>query len=248
MVPAHERLAPDTCTRRHRHERLVVHLELVSVDGTTEGGLEVETLGRTRSHRVGIEHHVVARATLGLGLVHRNVRIVEDVVARLFGAREGDTDAERRHGLVAVAEADRLAQLAEDPTGNVDRVVGVAHVLEQHGEFVTTEASQQVARAQRLLQPFCHRDQQLVARVVAEAVVDQLEAVDVSEEHRVRLVASARTPDRVIEVIEEEATVRQGRERVVERVLRELLLEDLALGDVPERDHGADRLVAVDDR
>ena len=56
--------------------------------------------------------------------------------------------------------------------------------------------------------------QQPVARQVAEAVVDELELVDVEEQHRDLAVGSLGARERVIEAIDEERAVRQSREGI----------------------------------
>ena len=53
----------------------------------------------------------------------------------------------------------------------------------QDAEFVATEASHQVAVTHRLANDLGHGHQQLVAGVVAEAVVDALEVIDVEKHH-----------------------------------------------------------------
>ena len=55
-------------------------------------------------------------------------------------------------------------------------------VLEQHGELVAAEAGDGVAGSDRL-EALGDLDQERVAGIVPEAVVDQLEPVEVEEEH-----------------------------------------------------------------
>ena len=73
-----------------------------------------------------------------------------------------------------------------DPLGDPGRAALAADVLGQDRELVAAEAGDRVARAQRLLEPRGDRREQLVAGRVAEAVVDELELVEVEEEHRDR--------------------------------------------------------------
>ena len=56
--------------------------------------------------------------------------------------------------------------------------------VEQHGELVAAEPRHGVPGAQRGRDAAGERDQQVVADGVAEAVVDELEAVDVEEQDR----------------------------------------------------------------
>ena len=73
---------------------------------------------------------------------------------------------------------------------------------------------------------------QLVAERVAEAVVDDLEAVQVQEEHRgaALRMAALRAPDRLVQAVEEQDAVREAGERVVERVVLEAALGLAAVG------------------
>jgi len=67
---------------------------------------------------------------------------------------------------------------------------------------------------------------------VPEAVVDDLEVVDVGEEHRDGSVGAAGARQRELEPVEEDHAVRQPGEGVVRRLVLEALLERLALADV----------------
>ena len=64
------------------------------------------------------------------------------------------------------------------------RVLLAAQVLAQQHELVAAEARRRVARPQHAAQPLGDRQQELVAGRVARAVVDDLEVVEVEEEHR----------------------------------------------------------------
>ena len=72
-------------------------------------------------------------------------------------------------------------------------------------------------------------DEQLVAGIVAQAVVDVLEAVEVEEHHADARLRALATRDRLTQPVEEQQTVREPGERVVHRLVREPLLERLAL-------------------
>ena len=60
----------------------------------------------------------------------------------------------------------------------------VAELVQENRELVAAQPGERVALPQARLEPARHRDQQLVAHQVAEAVVDDLEAVEVEIEHR----------------------------------------------------------------
>jgi hypothetical protein len=68
---------------------------------------------------------------------------------------------------------------------------------------------------------------------VTERVVDRLEVVQVHEQDRHRQVGPRQALQRVLDAVAEQRSVREPRDRVVERLVRQLLLECLALRDVP---------------
>ena len=67
---------------------------------------------------------------------------------------------------------------------------------------------------------------------MSEGVVDPLEAVEVEVEHGERSAPAGRLLQRVVQAVGEQRPVGEVGERVVERLMRELVLELLALGDV----------------
>ncbi len=94
-------------------------------------------------------------------------------------------------------------------------------VVEQERELVAAQARHRVVGPQRRFQPTGDGHQQLVAGRVAEAVVDDLEAVEVEEQHRRADggVVALRAPDRLVEAVDEQDAVRQAGEVVVQRVV-----------------------------
>ena len=105
-------------------------------------------------------------------------------------------------------------------------------LLEEERELVTAEAAGGVLGAQHRLQPLRDQAQQLVAGRVAERVVDGLELVEVDEQDRDPLLGA---PDeRVAEAVDEEDAVGQPGERIVERLVPELVLEVFPVADVDE--------------
>ena len=113
------------------------------------------------------------------------------------------------------------------------------------GELVAAEAREHVAVAQRDLQPAAGLAQQRIARLVPVAVVDELEAVDVDEQHGARRRAAPRQLP--LELARELGAVDEAGERIVLRGVRELELRQLALGDIGEDSLEAGRAVLTDD-
>ena len=137
-------------------------------------------------------------------------------------------------------EHDRFAQRDEDALRDLDRVVGVGERVHQHRELVAAEPRRGVADADAAHEPLAHDLQQRVARGVAEAVVHGLEVVEVDEQHGEVAAVALEPRRRVLDAVAEQRLVREPGERVVERLVRELVLEPAVLGDVAEAPHPAD--------
>ena len=117
----------------------------------------------------------------------------------------------------------------------VATAIAVGGRLEEDRELVATDARDGVGCPDRRGESCTDRSQQAVAREVAEAVVDVLEVVEVEEEHRHRRVGAVATVEGVHGSRAEEGAVRQPRDAVVECLVGQLVLEQLALADVPRR-------------
>lgn len=107
--------------------------------------------------------------------------------------------------------------------------------IQQDGVLVTAEAGDRVGGAHRPLDPAADLTQQDVAGRMAEAVVDQLEPVDVEEQDRERRTGPLHPLDRHEEVVQEQGSVGQPGERVVQRQPPQGLLGLLAVADVRQR-------------
>jgi hypothetical protein len=134
-------------------------------------------------------------------------------------------------------------QVLLDALGHPGGVGGGAQVLEEDGEVVAAQAGQGVPGAQRALEAAGDLDQEVVAGVVAEAVVDALEAIDVEVQHRERQGVAGLAlgpPEQVLDPVHEQGPVGQVGERVVQAMALELLGDALVLGDVAGDPEGAD--------
>ena len=111
--------------------------------------------------------------------------------------------------------------------------VGIVDLLNEHDELVAAEARDDVARAQALPQARGHLAQQHVARVVAECIVDDLEAIEIDEQHGDLAVVASRGLDReMCSNCAEHRAIRQPGEAVVRSEVLDALLRVLARGDV----------------
>jgi hypothetical protein len=90
-------------------------------------------------------------------------------------------------------------------------------------------------RAEALDETLRHGAQQPVSFRVTERVVDELELVQVDQEHAHQATLPPRLLDRGLEQVVEEVPVAEPGERVVVGQVAHLLLDELALGDVLHR-------------
>ena len=122
----------------------------------------------------------------------------------------------------------------------------VGEVVHQDDELVAAPARHRVARPHRGLQALRDHAQHLVADVVAEAVVDALEAVEVDEQQRHQAAAADRPGECLLQAVEQQGAVGQAGEEVVGGFVLQAGGDREGLGDIAEHDDAA--LAALADR
>ena len=159
---------------------------------------------------------------------------------------EGDRDADARaHEHVLAGDRDRHLEAAHQALGEIDGRDGIADVLDQDRELVAAEARGRVGRPHGLQQADGDRLQHLVAGGVAEAVVDRLEVVEVEEDDGDAGALARGAGEGVLDPVGEQRAVGQAGHGVVERLVRQLLLERRALARVAAVEHDAADVLVV---
>ena len=113
--------------------------------------------------------------------------------------------------ILAAGQRIRPADRVQDVLRDGGELARIGAILDQHDELVAAEPRHGVALAQVMAQPPRDVLQQAVARLVAEAVVDVLEAVEVDEEERELLAAPLRERERALQRVHEHRAVGQVR-------------------------------------
>ena len=109
-------------------------------------------------------------------------------------------------------------------------------------ELVTAKPCDGVGRSQHALQPRSDLLQQRIAAVVAERVVDVLEAIEVEQKDAKHRLVAARAEQRLPQTVAEQRAVGQSGQRIVQRLVLQRVGVRLALGDVAHcRDEEATR-------
>src|SRR5436190_14863967 len=79
-------------------------------------------------------------------------------------------------------DAEWLEQILLQPFRRMRRIGNVVDVIEDDGKFIAAQTRHHIAGTQAGFQPPRNADQQLVADVMTETVVDDLETVEVQKE------------------------------------------------------------------
>ena len=207
---------------RHVDLGLVVQFELLVLQRPAQVALERQALAGGGIHLAGKE--LVIAASHFLGVVHRAVRVAHQLAQPGAVIRvQADADADR-HVLLLAFHFQRQAQCVQDLLRDVGRDSRLGEGAEQHHEFVAAEAGHRILRANRLLQALGHGLQQLVAVMVAEAVVDGLEPVEVEKHQRKTLAGTIAGGNRLGDAVFQQAAVGQPRQAVVQRQVMQLLV------------------------
>ena len=139
--------------------------------------------------------------------------------------------AARKH--ILLGEPDRQPDAVDDPRGRRRRGGGVRYVVQKKGELVAAEPGQcgrPISGAPP--QPVCHFDEQAVAGLLAKAVVQQLEPVEIDQQDRASVTARlAVRIERLRQAREQEAAAAQPGQRIMVGVEQQLRLRPLPLRD-----------------
>ncbi len=213
-------------------------MQFVAGQRLAQFGGQLQARARFRVHQRRVETHAVA--LFGLRRIHRGVGIGDqrrriERVERITG----DADARADRDFVVV-DAVRLGQRRKQAVRQTHRVFAQAQAAHQHGELVAADAAGDVERRKLLGDARGGRRQQAVADGVAVAVVDDLERVEIDEEHRHGLACLLCRGDRAVAVLFELHAIDQPGQRVVPGQIFELQPVRFRHGDV-----GDDRDIAL---
>ncbi|MCY1428425.1 hypothetical protein D9M71_443080 [compost metagenome] len=123
-------------------------------------------------------------------------------------------------------------QVVEDALRYLLGVAVAGEVMKQYDEFVSAEAEQLVSGAQGVSQARCHFHQHAITDVVTEAIVDQLEAVEVDKQQRLVDTSLAWLHEGFLHLLIKAHTVGQAGQRVMLGGMLEALLGILACTDI----------------
>ena len=145
---------------------------------------------------------------------------------------------------MAVAAVDRKRRL-EDAGDALGQLIGrrlARDVLAEDHELIAAQPCDGVACPEAVHEPARHLEQELVSGVVAEGVVDELEVVEIHEQHRSAAVDALGPFEPVVQALAQQGSVGQAGERIVQGLVTDVLLGALALDRVGQHvGHGLEK-------
>ncbi len=114
-------------------------------------------------------------------------------------------------------------------------VFDLLQAAQQQHELVAAQPDHGIRVAHALRQPFRHHYQQRIADMVAHAVVDEFELVQIDEGHRQNIVVAGGEIDGLLQPVGQHRAVGQPGQHVVGGLVFDLLLVIFAFRDIFDR-------------
>ena len=134
-----------------------------------------------------------AIAAAALSFIHCRVRLANDCARSDFRIIGNDPAEAGRNRKNVLADTNRGLEGLDKASANFGDVIAGREICAQDNELVTTEASNGIGGPGLLLQAFSHSDQSLVPNLVAAAVVDLFETVEIEEQESYPALMSTAT-------------------------------------------------------
>ena len=213
MPPPEQRLRAHDATSLRLDDRLVVEHQLLAGNRLSEAALEGQPLRRLLVHGGGVELESVLPFILRP--VERGPRVLEQGLLVGPVLRKNARPHAQGHEQLAPLDLEGGLHGLEELDRDLARLLDAPKPAHEQGELVAPEPGEGVALAYHRLDAPPRLVKDPVSHRVAEGVVDDLEAVEVHEEHGHLAFVPPRAGEGDGEAIEEELPVRQLGERVV---------------------------------
>ncbi len=178
-----------------------------------ETRFHIEAIERLGVHFSGEVLELVSAGAFGF--VHRDVgAALEDVDVMAVLGEDGDADGGGNEELTAV-DFDGMGKRAQETPRDADGILFIGEVRQDDGEFVAAHPAKRVIFAQTGFEPLADGAEEAVAGVVAEGVIDELEAVEVDEHEADIAMLAARDGNRLVKTVFEKGAVGQSGERIM---------------------------------
>ncbi len=152
-------------------------------------------------------------------------------MARLGRRNRHHSDAHGNGGL-EVFEHNRRFDDAANMGRDRCRIFDASEAFAHDHELVTARAGDSVGSAESLLEPARHLDQDAIAAFVPDTVIDNLERIEVAEQHGHDVLRPGGARERDGEAIHDEQSIRETGERVVQAQVDQLGFRRFPFGHV----------------
>src|SRR5690606_717990 len=227
MLPAQQGFQAEQATAVQAQLGLVVQAQLIALQSQAQVVVEEQLVLGFGIQR--FTEYLQLLFAVGLGLVQGQTGMFEQgrriaAVQGRLGQADGAADADQ-----LVVDEQRLAESFQQLPGLLLATVQAA-VFQQQGELVAGKAGQRGLVGQAVAQAPGQAGEQFVAALVAQAVVDAFEVVDVHQQQAA--IAWRLALEVLVETVDEERTVAQPGQGVGVGKLFHALLLELLVGDV----------------
>lgn len=153
-------------------------MKIVAFDGTSQFVFDIQPPRHVLFHdRIKDSK---TRSALSLGLIHGRVSFLQHVGRDFTVATDADTDADGSKYFASTAQRNRCRHAVQNSLSNCGRTLFRRDVFDENCKFVATKAgNERIRHADRAFQPARYRHQHPITVVVAEAVVDEFEVIQI---------------------------------------------------------------------
>jgi hypothetical protein len=230
VLPAEQRLNPFEAFPVKIDAGLIVEDEFVSLQRVIEIIDEAELLVCARMH--GSFETVTTVATSRLRRVHGDVGVAKQRTRCAGGSKRRGYSHAGTYSHCSASENERLAHDFENSVRDVLDDRRCTKPFKEDDELVTAQASNGVTWAGRSKDARCNLLQRIVSGVVAESIVDGLESIEINHQDGDRVEGPVTSGESMTETVEQECSVRESRQRILECLTGQLLFEGPTHSDV----------------
>ena len=213
MFPAHQRLNTNQATGLQIVHRLVIHAQLVLLQGTAQIPGHLNTVLRMGCQLFGVQG--IAFTPYAFGLEQGRVGIAQQLlgIQCVFGEyADTDTGADKQLVFIDIEGA------FHDLQHLLRSIGGMGHlraIIDQHGKLIATQSSHGKAFAKYPLQTVRDCLEQKITDVMAKAVVDDLEVVEVDHQQRTARLMALRRSQSLLGTVSKQQSIGQVSQRIV---------------------------------
>ncbi len=207
MLPAHQCLDTDPATTVEGFLQLIVHAQLATLDGLVQVGFQRQPQPRLLCQILGIEGIAVGASLLGHG--HRRVGVLEQLRPICSVCREHRQTNTGTHVHQMARQIKGGLQQLQNALRQLAQLLNPKRSLQQQGELIAAQARQGVAVITQLQKALGNQLQQLVTGIVAQAVVDAFEPVQVDKQQRQLAVLTTGTRHRRVQALGQQQAIGQ---------------------------------------